>query len=97
MDDLDQKGFQISPIDKRKLVQIPWATYYHLDGTKARLPADRDSMRSYLARGFSLEPPVLPSDGHGVKCPRCSFIAKSDFGLSAHMRKHERESNKEKK
>lgn len=96
MDELETKGYEIKGIDKRVLAQVPWRTYYHSDGKPARLPADEDSMRSYLAKGFTLEPPVLPSGGNGVKCPQCGFIAKSDFGLNAHMRKHKRESKKEK-
>ena len=97
MDDLEEVGYKITPVDKKRLEQAPWATYYHRDGKPARLPADRDSMRSYLARGFTLEPPVSPSHGQGFKCPQCPFVAKSDFGLMAHMRKHERESKKEKR
>lgn len=28
------------------------------------------------------------TDGSAVTCPDCGFVAKSDFGLQAHVRKH---------
>jgi len=96
MDDLDAVGYKVTTLGKRELVSVPWRTYYHRDGKPTRLPGDPDSVRSYLARGFSLEPPARPSGGDiGVKCSKCGFVAKSAFGLQAHMRKHERESKKE--
>jgi len=70
----------------------PKATYYKASGEPMpNLPADPLSMRSYMRRGFSLVPPIIPSSG-GLKCESCGFEAKSELGLASHMRKHKRES-----
>ena len=91
MDVLDTVGYKVKAVEKRALDSALWRIYYHKDGKPAKLPADPDSMRSYLARGFSLEPPARPSGGDtGFKCSECDFVAKSLFGLQAHMRKHKR-------
>jgi len=87
--ELKRQGFLIQDIGR-------WpakATYYKDTGEAMHnLPADPFSMQRYLRRGFTLTPPVSPSNGEGeFKC-ECGFVAKSKFGLQAHKRKHERES-----
>lgn len=88
--DLVRQGFAFCEV--KNLEQQPKATYYKADGTPLpNLPADPRSMKRYLARGFTLAPPVHPIKAvPGLVC-ECGFEAKSDFGLMAHRRKHEKE------
>lgn len=90
--ELAGQGYAIAEL-KRLEVQ-PKATYYKADGTALpNLPADRRSVRRYLARGFTLTPPAVSNTGPpegSFKC-ECGFEAKSAFGLMAHRRKHKEE------
>lgn len=78
------------------LQKQPKATYYKPTGEPMpNLPADPFFMRKYFARGFTLTPPegkIWPpqsaEDKEEVICPVCGKECKSDFGLKAHMRKH---------
>jgi len=96
--ELVKQGFAIQDVGQ-------WpakATFYKPGGEPMpNLPADPYSMKNYLRRGFTLTPPVKPSNGEGeetpvvlnpTKCAFCDFEAKSEFGLSVHVRKHKRES-----
>uniref|UniRef100_A0A6H1ZFH4 C2H2-type domain-containing protein n=1 Tax=viral metagenome TaxID=1070528 RepID=A0A6H1ZFH4_9ZZZZ len=58
------------------------------------LPADPNSLRRYLDRGFKLRPEDFAeketpkSEVTSVACDQCGKICKSDFGLKAHLRSH---------
>jgi len=85
--DLANQGFAFSEV--KNLQEQPKATYYKADGTAMpNLPADPRSMKRYLARGFTLAPPV----GQGLVCDVCG---KSGFthrvGLAGHKRTHKKE------
>jgi len=66
------------------------------------LPADPISINHYLLKGFKAKKPeeVPPTVEEEVqppaeeKCPTCGFVAKSNFGLKAHLRKHNKEKTK---
>mgnify|MGYP001558968340 CR=1 FL=1 len=100
---LESQGFSISLLRE-------WpakATYYRANGEPLpNLPADPWSMRKYLARGLTLQPPKLnpgagvvevAGDALGVvgvpfPCPEpgCSFSAQTRSGLESHSKKHTR-------
>jgi len=73
------------------------AVYFRQDGDgnwvgTAPLPADSYSQAYYFAKGFRAKPPVATSAPQETfSCPTCGFVAKSDFGLQAHQRKHKKE------
>lgn len=92
--ELVERGFVVS-IDR-------WptkATYYRPDGEALpNLPADPWSMERYTRRGLTLVPPKKPvetsvgiANENGLKCSECDFVAKSEFGLRSHKRKHKEE------
>jgi len=89
MAELKSQGFAI-----RDLGSWPAkATYYKQNGeAMPNLPADPWSMQKYLHKGFTLVPPVAPSNGQAYICDTCNFEAKSELGLQSHIRKHKRES-----
>jgi len=70
----------------------PKATYYKSDGEALpNLPADVDSMRRYLARGFTLVPPqpaveVLPQ----FICETCGKVFEKKIALTGHLRSHKK-------
>ncbi len=75
--------------------------YYRPDGTPTcPLPADAYSQLYYMRKGFTMKPPeveVKKDIADGIPCPLCEFKAKDAFGLSVHLRKHTKESEKEEK
>ena len=71
------------------------------------LPADPFSIAYYFAKGFTARPPkpvvlsaekteftLTPNRNEsiaGCVCSTCGFIAKTDFGLQVHIRRHKGE------
>ena len=49
---LGSRGYAIEELPGR---QVPKKTYYNREGAPLLLPADPISMRTYLAKGFTLE------------------------------------------
>ena len=68
------------------------ATYYTKDGqAMPNLPADPWSMKRYLARGFTLVPPVKEEPGE-LMCDECGAGPfKAKIGLAGHKRTHNKE------
>src|SRR3990167_5502454 len=82
------------------------ATYYKKDGEALpNLPADPESMKKYMARGFSLTRPapapvVVPApvgvaepvgENNPLTCSVCGVTAKSPLGLNIHSTTHAKE------
>ena len=68
------------------------ATYYTKEGrVMPNLPADPWSMKRYLARGFTLTPPVKEESGELI-CDECGAGPfKAKIGLAGHKRTHNKE------
>lgn len=73
----------------------PKATYYKLVQGEVvacpNLPADTDSLRKYLSRGFVLDKTQLENkvgQAGGFPCPTCGKVLKTKLALAGHMRSH---------
>ena len=77
------------------LEEQPRATYYKPNGEALpNLPSDVYSLPRYLARGFTLKPPVqappaLPEN----KCETCGKVVSTKLALAGHMRSHEKDTH----
>ena len=68
--------------------------YYRPNGQPTvPLRADGLFLSHYTSKGFTLEPPEISTNGDNHICPHCGFQAKSNFGLSSHLRKCNKEKN----
>ena len=73
--------------------------YYRPDGTPTLpLPANPEYIAHYLAKGWTLEPPikeevkeVREQESSVTRCPYCSFEPKNAHGLIVHLKKHTKE------
>jgi hypothetical protein len=83
---METLGYRIEKLPNMKTT--PRATFYNKDGIEmVNLPADAYHMARYLARGFTLTPPVKPQE---VQTP----VEVVQVAVKKHRRKHKK--NKEK-
>lgn len=58
------------------------------------LPADSDSIKRYLQRGFVPVKPIEVETKDST-CSICGRVCNGEFGLTSHMKAHKNETNKE--
>jgi len=90
---LEEQGFLVERLPQGVADELPKATYYKKTGeAMPNLPADERSMRSYLRRGFTLEPPDHPIEEiEGqikMRCAVCAFESDDRMALVEHMMTH---------
>ena len=66
----------------------PKLTYYNKKGEAMVLPADPYSMRLYLAKGYTLQPPKSNEDT--CVCDVCGKEFSQKIALAGHKRSHNR-------
>jgi len=90
-------------LNKSRMRAVYWRQVENGDWVETTpLPADPTSVNHYFLKGFKAKKPETKPEIKleevkppvEIKCPHCEFLAKSEFGLNSHLRKHAKEKNK---
>jgi len=87
---LEERGIIWQELSKGFAKQ-PKLTYYKSSGeAMPNLPADADSMRRYLARGFTLSPQPAVETLSQFTCETCGKVFEKKIALVGHLRSHKK-------